>query len=181
MAIQLTEKASEELKSLLQKEKESGNLKEGAALRLMVVGGGCSGFTYKMGFDENVQETDRVIEITEDKVIDHQHGYTEVLRRRTEELDLVVGAVTSFNVDVFRGNFEHGASRILTDVAAEIEEVLVARNITDEEGNDEGQFFVVGNSEPWLLNVITPSRNRQEILRARFVDTDACLSREHAE
>ncbi len=35
--------------------------------------------------------SDRVIEITEDKVIDHQHGYTEVLRRRTEELDLVVG------------------------------------------------------------------------------------------
>lgn len=63
MPIQLTDKASEELKNLLEKEMGSGNLKEGAGLRLMVVGGGCSGFTYKMGFDENVQETDRVDEI----------------------------------------------------------------------------------------------------------------------
>ena len=36
--------------------------------------------------------TDRVIEITDDGVVDHQYGYTELLRRRTEELSVVVGA-----------------------------------------------------------------------------------------
>ena len=35
---------------------------------------------------------DRVIEITDEDVIDHQYGYTELLRRRTGELDLAVGA-----------------------------------------------------------------------------------------
>jgi ATPase subunit of ABC transporter with duplicated ATPase domains len=35
---------------------------------------------------------DRVIEITDDAVIDHQYSYTEFLRRRTEGLALAVGA-----------------------------------------------------------------------------------------
>jgi ATPase subunit of ABC transporter with duplicated ATPase domains len=36
--------------------------------------------------------SDRVIEIIDGKVIDHQHSYTEFLRRRTEDFDLAVGA-----------------------------------------------------------------------------------------
>ncbi len=36
--------------------------------------------------------TDRVIEITDGGVVDHQYGYTELLRRRTEELGQLVGA-----------------------------------------------------------------------------------------
>jgi ATPase subunit of ABC transporter with duplicated ATPase domains len=36
--------------------------------------------------------SDRVLEITDGKVIDHQHSYTEFLRRRTEDFDLAVGA-----------------------------------------------------------------------------------------
>jgi ATPase subunit of ABC transporter with duplicated ATPase domains len=35
---------------------------------------------------------DRVIEITDDGVVDHQHGYTEFLRRHTEEVGVLVGA-----------------------------------------------------------------------------------------
>jgi len=35
---------------------------------------------------------DRVIEITDDDVIDHQYDYAEFLRRHTQELELVVGA-----------------------------------------------------------------------------------------
>jgi ATPase subunit of ABC transporter with duplicated ATPase domains len=34
----------------------------------------------------------RVLEITDDRVIDHQYGYGELLRRRTEEMRLAVGA-----------------------------------------------------------------------------------------
>jgi len=40
-----------------------------AGLRLMVAGGGCSGFTYKMGFDENVTEQDKVYDVEGVKVI----------------------------------------------------------------------------------------------------------------
>ncbi|MEC8896498.1 MAG: iron-sulfur cluster assembly accessory protein [Planctomycetota bacterium] len=60
MQITLTELATTELKSLMTREVESNNLNEDAGLRLMVVGGGCSGFTYKMGFDENISEKDKV-------------------------------------------------------------------------------------------------------------------------
>ena len=36
--------------------------------------------------------TDRVIEITDDAVVDHQYGYTELLRRRTDEAAMAVVA-----------------------------------------------------------------------------------------
>ena len=36
--------------------------------------------------------SDRVIEITDDGVIDHQYGYAELLERRTQELPVAVGA-----------------------------------------------------------------------------------------
>ena len=36
--------------------------------------------------------TDRVIEITDDGVVDHQYGYTDLLARRTEALPVAVGA-----------------------------------------------------------------------------------------
>ena len=75
MAIQLTDKAADELKSILAKEIAGENLSEGAALRLMVAGGGCSGFSYRMGFDENVKDDDRIDEIKGVKVIVDQKSH----------------------------------------------------------------------------------------------------------
>ena len=69
MPMQLTEKAVSELKSLMQKEIEAERLPADANLRLMVVGGGCSGFSYKMGFDTSVNEEDKVEEIDGIKVV----------------------------------------------------------------------------------------------------------------
>ncbi len=69
MQIKLTEVATTELKSLMTREVESNNLSEDAGLRLMVVGGGCSGFTYKMGFDENISEKDKVEVIDGVKIV----------------------------------------------------------------------------------------------------------------
>ena len=52
-----------------------GRFGEEAGLRLMVVGGGCSGFTYKMGFDENIAEQDKIMDIDGIKlVIDEKSG-----------------------------------------------------------------------------------------------------------
>ena len=67
--VKLTEKATEELKLLMEREVEQANMSPEAGLRLMVVGGGCSGFSYKMGFDENSTDEDRVFDIEGVKVI----------------------------------------------------------------------------------------------------------------
>ena len=69
MAITLTDKAVEELKTIMAKEVESENRSADAALRLMVVGGGCSGFSYKMGFDESVKNDDTIVDVSGGKVV----------------------------------------------------------------------------------------------------------------
>ena len=53
----VTTKAAEEIKKLLAEE----NL-EGAFLRVRVVPGGCSGFEYEMGFDDETEDSDKFIE-----------------------------------------------------------------------------------------------------------------------
>jgi len=55
--ITLTEKAAEEVKRLLRLEK-----KEEWALRVGVVGGGCSGLNYTLAFDEQPKDKDTVVE-----------------------------------------------------------------------------------------------------------------------
>ena len=54
----LTSKAVEMVKQLRGRE----GLPETHALRVSVVGGGCSGFSYQLGFDESPQEGDQVLE-----------------------------------------------------------------------------------------------------------------------
>ncbi len=60
MSIQLTETAAQEIKRVIEEMK----MPTGVALRIGVAGGGCSGFEYKLGFDEHVDEqNDAVCEI----------------------------------------------------------------------------------------------------------------------
>ena len=55
--ITLTEKAVEKVRNLQKQE-----TKEGYALRLRVVGGGCSGYTYSLDFEEKPVEEDVTFE-----------------------------------------------------------------------------------------------------------------------
>jgi iron-sulfur cluster assembly protein len=57
--ITITERAATEVRRIIQEQK----LPEGTALRIGVKGGGCSGFSYTLGFDDNVGEADQVNEI----------------------------------------------------------------------------------------------------------------------
>lgn len=58
--VTLTEKAVTELKKIITDQKLPGKI----ALRLGVKGGGCSGFSYAMGFDEGAAaDDDEVLEI----------------------------------------------------------------------------------------------------------------------
>lgn len=60
MAIKLTEIAARELKKVIEDQKMPANV----ALRVGVTGGECSGFEYKLAFDENVsEETDSLSEM----------------------------------------------------------------------------------------------------------------------
>jgi iron-sulfur cluster assembly accessory protein len=56
-ALRLTDKAIEQVKSILKRE----NL-EGHGLRVTVVGGGCSGFSYRLDFDKEEKPGDTVLE-----------------------------------------------------------------------------------------------------------------------
>ncbi len=74
MSINLTEAASKELKTLLEKEAESNNISAEAGLRVMVAGGGCSGFSYRIGFDDNVTDQDKTFDSGGIKVVVDQRS-----------------------------------------------------------------------------------------------------------
>ena len=58
MQIALTKKAEEKVKEILLEQPEPY-----AGLRIQVVGGGCSGFQYRMGFDKNFNDqSDQIFE-----------------------------------------------------------------------------------------------------------------------
>jgi len=57
----ITDKAREEIVKVMQDQ----DLPEGAGLRIGVKGGGCSGFSYVMGFDAAPTEFDEVVEVQE--------------------------------------------------------------------------------------------------------------------
>jgi iron-sulfur cluster assembly protein len=59
MGVMLTEKAASEVKKIITEQ----NLPEGTVLRVGVQGGGCSGFSYSLGFDTSTSEKDRVLDV----------------------------------------------------------------------------------------------------------------------
>ena len=59
---------SEKALSQIQKIKGENSIPEGYGLRLSVKGGGCSGFTYNMGFDGEQKEGDTIIDFGSVKV-----------------------------------------------------------------------------------------------------------------
>lgn len=63
--ILLTPRATQEVKRILSEQKMSAE----TALRVGVKGGGCSGFSYTLGFDDQVSEVDQVEEIEGVRVV----------------------------------------------------------------------------------------------------------------
>jgi len=88
--IELTPKAQEQAKSLLSKEEEP---KEG--LRVAVIGGGCSGLRYKLGWDD-AAETDMV------------HEYENGLKVLIDEKSslYLLGSQLEYYNDINRNGFE---------------------------------------------------------------------------
>src|SRR6266404_2313627 len=69
-AITLTDKAVEIVKTAMQRESRGPEY----ALRVGVVGGGCSGFSYTMSFDDQQKADDQVIEVGGVRVLDDVSG-----------------------------------------------------------------------------------------------------------
>ncbi len=81
MGITLTERAASEVKKVLTEQK----YEEGTVLRVGVAGGGCSGFSYQLGFDKNFDEK---ADSKSDQhgvtvVVDKKRRYTSTARRST--------------------------------------------------------------------------------------------------
>lgn len=70
--IQVTEKAIQEIKRIMSTDPTAN----GANLRVQVTGGGCSGMSYKLGFDNQpIPETDKVFEKEGVKVVVDPKSY----------------------------------------------------------------------------------------------------------
>lgn len=72
MGVTLTERAANEVKRV----KSEQNLPDSAALRVQIQGGGCSGFSYNLGFDESFDDkTD---------VKSEQHGVALIVDKKSD-------------------------------------------------------------------------------------------------
>ncbi len=65
MAVAISDRAVAEVRRIIADQ----SLPENTALRVGVKGGGCSGFSYTLGFDDSVNEVDQINEVDGVKVV----------------------------------------------------------------------------------------------------------------
>ena len=92
--ITVTEKAATQLKALLEKEN-----KPDAAIRLAVKGGGCSGLTYYLAFEENPPhpERDKVFEASGIKIVVDKKSYIYLNMTHLDYTSGLMGSGFQFN------------------------------------------------------------------------------------
>ena len=89
--VALSDKAAEKVKEIRGEE----NIEEGYALRLKVQGGGCSGFSYDLYFDQP-QETDRPFEVKGVKLICDEMSLMYLLGTEVDYVEGLHGAGFKF-------------------------------------------------------------------------------------
>ena len=93
MAITLTEKAEQKVKEIMADQPETY-----VGLRIQVVGGGCSGFSYRMGFDKTYDETtDQLFEFGELKVFVDRSSLLHMDGAEVDYVEGLHGAGFKFN------------------------------------------------------------------------------------
>ena len=91
--ITLTEKAKEKVKDIMADQPE-----EYAGLRIEVVGGGCSGYQYRMGFDKSYsEEKDQILEFDGLKVLIDRSSLLHMEGAEVDYVDGLHGAGFKFN------------------------------------------------------------------------------------
>ncbi|MDA8353728.1 MAG: iron-sulfur cluster assembly accessory protein [Firmicutes bacterium] len=98
--IHLSERAGHKVREMLQDEEHP----EKQYLRVGVTGGGCSGFTYSLGFDENKTEKDMELE---------RHGIRVLVDQDSEKL--IRGLEIDYKESMMGGGFTiHNPNAIVT-------------------------------------------------------------------
>ncbi len=106
MAITLTEKAKDKVKEILLDQPETF-----AGLRIQVVGGGCSGFQYRMGFDKNFNDqNDSVFEFDGLKVFIDKSSLLYMDGSEVDYIEGLHGAGFKFNNPNVSGSCGCGSS-----------------------------------------------------------------------
>lgn len=88
--LSITEKAAAKARVLAEKEGRAD-----ACLRVRVTAGGCSGFSYRLGFEDGPEEADRVIEA---------HGLRVLVDPRS--LPIIQGSTLEFDDALLGGGFK---------------------------------------------------------------------------
>ena len=93
MSISMTKTAENKVKEILSDQPDSY-----AGLRIQVVGGGCSGFSYRMGFDKTYSEDkDRVFEFDGLKVFVDRSSLLHIEGAEVDYVEGLHGAGFKFN------------------------------------------------------------------------------------
>ena len=90
--ITLTEKAANKVKEILTNEKRPASV-----LRLGVKGGGCSGFTYTLDFDDRTADTDQVFEDKGVKIVIDAKSFVYLSGTQLDYSDGLSGAGFTFH------------------------------------------------------------------------------------
>ena len=106
MAIMLTKKAEDKVKEILSEQPETY-----AGLRIQVVGGGCSGFQYRMGFDKNFNDqSDQIYEFDGLKVFVDKQSLLYMDGAEVDYIEGLHGAGFKFNNPNSTGSCGCGSS-----------------------------------------------------------------------
>ena len=106
MAIMLTKKAEDKVKEILAEQPEPY-----AGLRIQVVGGGCSGFSYRMGFDKAYNDqSDAIFEFDGLKVFIDKQSLLYMEGAEVDYIDGLHGAGFKFNNPNSTGSCGCGSS-----------------------------------------------------------------------
>jgi len=106
MAIMLTKKAEDKVKEILAEQPEAY-----AGLRIQVVGGGCSGFQYRMGFDKNYNDqSDQLFEFDGLKVFIDKQSLLYMEGAEVDYIEGLHGAGFKFNNPNSSGSCGCGSS-----------------------------------------------------------------------
>jgi iron-sulfur cluster assembly protein len=106
MAVLLTKKAEDKVKEIMHEQPEPY-----AGLRIQVVGGGCSGFQYRMGFDKNFNDqSDAVFEFDGLKVFVDKQSLLYMDGAEVDYVEGLHGAGFKFNNPNSTGSCGCGSS-----------------------------------------------------------------------
>ncbi len=91
--ITITDRAETEIRRIIEEQK----LPEDTVLRVGVKGGGCSGFSYSLGFDDKVADTDQVAEHNGIRVVCDPKSFLYLNDTTVDFEDSLMGRGFKFN------------------------------------------------------------------------------------